>query len=135
MKKVIFVSLFFLLLFSFSFEVKALNLVNDYEYILLSEDDDVQKCQAVFGDPKDSNSIAFMLQEMFDLIKFLDVVLILGLTIVEFVKAIPAGEDALKKAITVTGKRLIAGIIIFFVPTVLNFIFDIAGFYGTCGIG
>ena len=135
MKKVLIMTVLFLFVFSFSCDVKAYSFNENYQYLVLADNNEEQECEAIFGDPENSNSIAYMLQEVFDFIKFLDVVLILLLTIVEFTKAITAGDDAIKKAINTTGKRVIAGVIIFFVPTVLNFIFNIIGFYGTCGIG
>ena len=76
-----------------------------------------------------------LLQDIFDLLKFADVILVLGLTIISFVQAVAKGGDELKKAATITGKRLIIGVIIFFVPNLINFFFGILGLYGTCGIG
>ena len=43
-------------------------------------------------------------------------------------------KDALMKAMKNTGKRLILAVLLFFLPTLINFIFPLLGWYGTCGI-
>ena len=96
---------------------------------------DDEKCKEYFGDPNVESSIAYLLQEVFDTIKFVDVVLVLVLTIVTFTQAVVKGGEDLKKAGTTTLKRVIIGIVIFFVPTLINFLFNVVGLYGTCGIG
>ena len=44
-------------------------------------------------------------------------------------------EDALKKAGTTAIKRFIYCVILFFVPIIVNFIMNLFGVYGSCGIG
>ena len=82
-----------------------------------------------------TEDIVDLLQDIFDIIKFADVILVVVLPIVTFTKAIAKGGDELKKAINVTIKRVIIGIIIFFIPILIDFIFDAIGLYNTCGIG
>ena len=48
-----------------------------------------------------------------------------------------ASDDEIKKATNRTVKRLIIGVLIFFLPFLLDFIFDVFGFtdISRCGIG
>lgn len=113
--------------FLVSKEVKALE-VPSYEvtYSLADTDD----CDGVF----DKEVIDF-LQQIFNVFKFAAPILCLALSIVDFVKATASQDkDALKKAAQMTGKRIIYAIILFFIPTLINFLFDLLGWYGTCGI-
>lgn len=69
-------------------------------------------------------------------IRFLVPIIIIGLTIVDFIKATTAHDESLiKKAANNAVKRFIIGVIIFVLPTILEFILDLADIeYGTCGI-
>ncbi len=87
-------------------------------------------CEAIL-----TSDVVDLLQDVFDIIKFADVILVLVLTIVTFTQAIAKGGDELKKALNVTIKRVIIGIIIFFIPVLIDFVFNAIGLYDTCGIG
>ena len=82
-----------------------------------------------------TEDIINLLQDIFDLIKFVDVVLVVALTIITFTQAVAKGGDELKKAVNITIKRVIIGVIIFFIPTLIDFVFNAIGLYDTCGIG
>lgn len=82
-----------------------------------------------------TSEVVELLQDVFNIIKFADVVLVLILTIVTFAQAVAKGGDELKKALNVTLKRVIIGIIIFFIPVLIDFVFNAIGLYDTCGIG
>ncbi len=97
--------------------------------------EDDEECEKYLGRVDDPTSIAYLLQEVFDVIKFVDVVLVLVLTIVSFTQAVVKGGDELKKAGITTLKRVIIGVVIFFVPGLISFFFNMVGLYGTCGIG
>lgn len=70
------------------------------------------------------------------LIRFAVPLIIIGLGIVDFIKATAAQDDSLiKKAANTLVKRMVIGVIIFVLPTLLEFILAIADIpYGTCGI-
>lgn len=74
------------------------------------------------------------LNMVFSFIRFAVPILLLGLTIVDAVSAL-ASQDAadVKKISSKFIKRLVISIIIFLLPTILNFILDLAGI--NCGTG
>ncbi len=92
-------------------------------------------CKAVLGDPKDENSFAHLLQDIFDVIKFATPILVLALTIVEYAKVIASSDkDQIVKANKKTIQRIVWGVVLFCIPILLNYLFDLLGMYGTCGI-
>ena len=98
--------------------------------------EDSQECDALFGDPNDEDSVAHFLQEIFNVFKFLAPLLCIILSVIEFIKAVGSQDkDALMKAIKRTGIRIILAIVLFFIPTLINFLFPLLGWYGTCGVG
>jgi hypothetical protein len=63
-------------------------------------------------------------------------ILCLVLSISDFVKAAASQDkDALTKAGKTTGKRIMFAMILFFIPVLVDFLFPLLGWYGTCGIG
>jgi hypothetical protein len=67
--------------------------------------------------------------------KYAGPILCLVLSISDFVKATASQDkDALSKATKTTGKRIVYALILFFIPTLINFIFPLLGWYDTCGI-
>lgn len=75
------------------------------------------------------------LQQIFNVIKFAGPVLCLVFSVIDFVKATASQEkEALTKAFKTTAKRLVYAIILFFIPTLINFAFELLGWVGTCGI-
>ena len=54
---------------------------------------------------------------------------------IDFVKAAASQDkDALAKAGKNAGKRVIYALILFFVPVLIEFLFPLLGWVGTCGI-
>ena len=94
------------------------------------------ECNSVLGDPKDKNSFAYFLNEIFNVIKYLGPLLCVIFSILEFVKAVPSQDkDLLTKAAKKTVIRVILAIVLFFTPVLINLLFDkVLGWYGTCGI-
>ena len=109
--------------------VKALDNSYDITYSLAggrTADD----CEGVF----DKEVIEF-LQQVFNVFKYAAPLLCLALSIVDFLKATASQDkDALTKAAKTTGKRIVYAIILFFIPNLINFLFNLLGWYGTCGI-
>lgn len=93
-------------------------------------------CGGVFGDPEDPNYIAYYLQLIFNIIKFLGPVLVIVMSIIDLLKvtAEQKQDGELEKLGSKTFKRLIYAVIIFVLPTLINYIFGLIGLYGTCGI-
>jgi len=95
-------------------------------------------CESILGKITDKNAPAYYLNFVFNLLKYATIILLFVLTIIDFAKATVASDkDALKKALQKSIKRLIIAIIIFFLPILLNFIFELLGWTTdpTCGIG
>lgn len=92
-------------------------------------------CDSFLGDSGKNGTPAYYLQFVFNLMKYIAIVLLFVLTIAEFAKAMVSNnQDAMKKAIQTTIKRLIIAIVIFFLPIIIDFIFKILGIYSRCGI-
>ena len=93
-------------------------------------------CGGVFGDPEDPNYIAYYLQLIFNIMKFLGPVLVIVMSIIDLLKvsAEQKQDGELEKLGSKTLKRLIYAVIIFTLPSLINYIFGLVGLYGTCGI-
>ena len=84
------------------------------------------------------NELYYMVQDAFTFIKILTPILVGILSLIDYIKAITSSnDDEIKKATSRTVKRLIIGLILFFLPFLLDFIFDVFGFtdISRCGIG
>jgi len=94
-------------------------------------------CDSYLGDPKENGSPAYYLQFVFNLMKYVAIILLLVLTIVDYAKAVASSnQDAIKKATTNTIKRIIIAAVIFILPMLIEFLFRVLGLYNstTCGI-
>ncbi len=85
----------------------------------------------------EAGGLAATLQEACNIIMIVVPVLVLILVVVDFVKAVVAGkEDDMKAAQTRAIKRIVIGLLIFFIPLLVNVFLRLIGFSnGTCGIG
>lgn len=128
-KKIFFI---FLILFT-SFLLFNIDSVNaaTYDSIYALEDN----CNALLGDPEVDGTVANFLQQIFTIMGYLAPILCVVLSMVDFIKASASQDkDALMKAGKNTAKRLVLALILFFLPALINFIFPLLGWYGTCGI-
>lgn len=97
-------------------------------------------CDSYLGNPAyDANakqqSPAYYLQFSFNLMKYIAIILLFVLTVIEFAKATASSnQDAMKKAIQTSIKRLIICVIIFFLPMLIEFILKLFGIYSNCNI-
>lgn len=132
MYKKIFIMLFILFgafFISFTNQVEAL--ASDVQYRL----DEAENCDAILGDPKKDGTIANFLQQAFTIISYAGPILCLVLSIMDFAKAAASQDkDALVKTGKKTIKRIVLALILFFLPVLINFLFPLFGWYGTCGI-
>ena len=133
MKKVLLIMISLFLCFGCINVVKA----NALEPEVIYELDNVEKeCDALFGSPSDKKSTAYFLDQLFGIFKWMAPLLCLAFSIVEFVKAAASQDkDALSKAGVKTAKRVVLALILFFIPSLINFLFPLLGWYSTCGIG
>ncbi len=96
-----------------------------------------ESCVGYLGSVTNPNSPMYYLHSAFNLIKYGAIVLLLILTIVEYAKAVAVSEqDILKKATQKTVKRIIIAVIIFLLPTLIEFVLELVGIsgYGVCDI-
>ena len=109
----------------------SLNLVESVSSISDSVDNSViikpntitiENCEDVFGE-----DLLKILHNGVNAIKIVIPLLLIGLGIVDFAKAVFGGsEDNMKKSAIKFGKRVLIGIVIFFIPSILNIVLDIA---------
>ena len=97
-------------------------------------------CRAIFVDRTtgELNDLGNLLQDIFDAIKIFAPVIAISLSVLDFIKALASNNssDALKKALKRTFKRLIIGLILIFLPYLLDLLFHTFGLYdiSSCGI-
>lgn len=109
--------------------------------LLKNDDEDAyQSCEgsdSVLGDPKDENSVAWLLDQILTYSTIIAMLLIIVLSSIDFATVIvKSDEEAMVKAGKKFGYRLIFAILLFFVPTITNAILDLFGLtsQSTCGI-
>ena len=95
-------------------------------------------CRAILGNVENEESVAWMVQQIFNIVKYAGPFLVLVLSSVDFAKTIVQNdEETMKKAQKKLIIRLIAMVFLFFVPdlvfTILN-IFGMVSTDPTCGI-
>lgn len=135
LKKIIFIS--FICLFCFA-EVNAktnmpMEKTNIIENISLFHSIEMRRfdtqnvlCTGKFG---------FFIKQVSQLIKFAVPVIIIGLAVIDFIKAMSAQkQEELKNAVSKLVKRMIIGAVIFLLPTIIDMLLEIAGITSsTCG--
>lgn len=120
-------------LFGFVNSVKAEGLI-DSTNVQYKLDGESGSCP-ILGDPKDDSSTAAFLQSIFNIIKLLGPILCVVLIIIDLVKAVASQDkDALAKVGKTSAKRVGYALVIFLLPTLIDFVFNLLGWYGTCGI-
>lgn len=94
-------------------------------------DDGVKLCQGVLGE-----DLTTLLKDALRLMQIAGPILVIIMTIIDLIKATATGgKDDLSKVGKKTVKRLIYAVLLFLIPTILNWVFSIFGIYGVCGIG
>ncbi len=92
--------------------------------VLLADDDLTPvNCSSLLGDPGIEGTPAFYLVVVFKIIKYIAIILLVVLSMIEFIGAtISQDKDAIMKAVKKTGLRLILCVVLFLLPTILEFI-------------
>lgn len=94
-------------------------------------DDGVKLCQGILGE-----DLTALLKDALRLMQIAGPILVIIMTIIDLIKATAnGGKDDLSKVGKKTVKRLIYAVLLFLIPTILNWVFSIFGVYGVCGIG
>lgn len=96
------------------------------------------ECESVLGDVNDEESVAWLLQKLLNYIKILGPTIAIVMGSIDFTKAILASdEEHMKKTQKSFVNRLIAAILLFFIPLLVSILL---GFFGittdnaTCGL-
>ena len=89
--------------------------------------DSSNNCSAIFGDVNTEGTVMYILyHNVFIPIKVLVPIILIIFTTIDFAKVVFTDEkDALEKAKKNLFKRIIIGVIIFFVPNILQLIFGL----------
>ena len=135
-----------LLLFTFSVLFFGLSCVKAKENYSFSSDNEIQylatdkdykkQCNALFGDPTKTGSVAYYLQFILDIIKYAGIILCIFLTIVDFAKALLGDDKDMHKALSKKAfSRLIYAVMLFFLPIIVKVLLTFLDVYGTCSIG
>lgn len=107
------------------------------DYLPNLDDPDDITCEGIFKNGDDFNEFGQFLQDIFTAIKVLAPALVIILSTIDYIKAIAASnQDAMKKANQRTIKRVVIGLIVFFLPFLLDLLFELFGVYDltTCDI-
>ena len=89
-----------------------------------------KKCEGVL-----SGEFTDFLQNVFGLMKIAGPILVIITTTMDLIKAVASGgKDDLPKLGTKTVKRLIYAVLLFVIPSLLDWAFKLFGIYGVCGI-
>lgn len=85
-----------------------------------------QGCGTIFGDPTDKKSVAYLIQTLLNYIKVLAPILVVILSSMDFIKVIWTSDDeSMKKAQQKLGKRLVAAVLLFLLPTLIGLMFNL----------
>lgn len=83
----------------------------------------------------DAGETIKLLKQIYNLLRYLIPVLIIGLSIVDFIKVVATGEDKVFKEVwTKFVKRIVIGIVILILPAILSLIINLSGITETYGV-
>lgn len=157
MKKIVYLTLFILSIFVFiPTKVDALNIDNYVDFVAKTpkvtssselndlmddyDEDAYQSCEgnaSVLGDPKDPDSVAWLLDQILTYSTIAGMLLVVVLSSIDFLTVVVKSDDeSMNKAARKFGLRLVFAILLFFVPSITNAILDIFGLtsQSTCGL-
>lgn len=139
-KVIVFISLFFAFNVFFPIKVQAKNVNSYINQVTIKSLDSKIECtgnKGILGDVNNDESVAWLLQKILNYIKILGPMIAIVLGSLDFVKAIiTSDEDSMKKSQKRFINRLIAAIILFFIPLLVEILLELFGFTSdiTCGL-
>ena len=111
----------------FSFLIFIVNMNVSYAERSYAE----KKCEGVL-----SGEFTEFLKDAFGLMKIAGPILVIIMTTIDLIKAVASGgKDDLPKLGAKTVKRLIYAVLLFVIPSLLDWLFGLFSICGTCGIG
>ena len=98
-----------------------------------------EQCGDIFGNKNDEESLAYLINKVLMYVRIIVPILIIVLGMIDLAKAVIASkEDEMRKAQKTFVKRLIIGVVVFFVPVLVNLLMSFADMiwenYSSCGI-
>ena len=86
---------------------------------------EVQNCESLLGNPSVDGSPAYYISLIFSIIKYIALIMLIVLTIMDFVNAVASQDnDILKKSFNKAIVRMILCIILFLLPTLIDIILN-----------
>lgn len=117
---------------------RAYNKLQKMGSLDLSQYNQPQNCETIFGDPNQTDTLAYLIQKILNYIKVIGPILVVVLSSLDFIKIILTSDDEnMKKAQIKLGKRLIAALLLFLLPVLVSLIFNVINnstIDPTCGI-
>ena len=100
-----------------------------------TNNDGTLTCDYIFGDYNDPEYFGYYLAKLLEVIKFAGPILVVMMTIVDLIKVLTSGKnDELTKFVVKTIKRVIYAVLLFMIPSLLDWVFKLVGIYGICGV-
>lgn len=111
--------------------------INNYVYSLILDGVREDKCPpttAVLGDVGCKDSVAWLLQKIFNYVKIIGPILVVVLSSFDFITVIVKSDDeAMGKATKKLTTRLILAALLFFIPTLVQVLLDLFGLTSNLG--
>lgn len=143
-KLMLFIYIFGILLSIVPVKTSAIELhnVSDNIYVLAnntttSQSVDCDGSDSLLGNPEDENSVAWLLQQIFNFVKIVGPILVVVLSSIDYAKVIIQSDDeSMGKANKKLMWRLILAALLFFIPLLIQVFLQMFGFTSdpTCGI-
>lgn len=109
-------------LFDFVLSNSSPKIKNNSSIVITPNTITIENCEDVFG-----TDLLKILHDGVNAVKIMIPLLLIGLGILDFAKAVFGGsEDNMKKSAVKFGKRVLIGVVIFFIPSILNIVLEIA---------
>ena len=102
-----------------------------------SQNIDCDGSDSLLGNPEDENSVAWLLQQIFNFVKIVGPILVVVLSSIDYAKVIIQSDDeSMGKANKKLMWRLILAALLFFIPLLIQVFLQMFGFTSdpTCGI-
>ena len=98
-----------------------------------------EQCGDIFGDKDVEGSLAYLINKVLLYVRIIVPILIIVLGMLDLAKAVVASkEDEMRKAQKTFVKRIIIGVVVFFIPVLVNLLMSFADMiwenYSSCGI-
>lgn len=133
MRKGLVILILFLSFFSFI----SLAMAEDFDSgEVISLATNMDKCNAILGDPNKEGDVAYYLQIILDVFKYGGIALCVALSVTDAFKAIMGDDKQMyKPVVKKIAMRVFYAVALWFLPPIVETLLGIFGIYGTCSIG